>query len=245
MPQSKQDVNVNVKEDPVKQEPSKLKLVPSFEKEQDIKLAEVNRELQLSKTDQEIVEEICPHYYILKERYKEYKNPDPSGLSDGIPLRIDRRHALAIFEAVLSQAASIANIKAEPTRIIKCFIYENDVRKTKIIIDKLVQGTKVDGSPTAVTTVRVGYYQYPKQFQQDLDGDWTPVNGRFQKVYSIDWDPKLVESLSVQGNPYTKQYAVWHPNGTLRKYYRREQFLDMTDDEQIADMEKPKDQQVR
>jgi hypothetical protein len=241
----KEQTNVKVSEDPVKQDTPKLKLVPSFEKEQDIKLSEINQELKLSKTDQDIVSEICPHYYTLKERYREYKNPDPSGLTDGIPLRIDRRHALAIFEAVLSQAATVANIKSEPSRIIKCFVYENDVRKTKIIIDKLVQGTKLDGNPTAVTTVRVGYYQYPKQFQQDLDGDWTPVNGRFEKVYYIDWDKELVEALSVKGNPYTKQYAVWHPNGVLRKYYRREQFLNMTDDEQIQDMEKPKELQVR
>jgi hypothetical protein len=245
MPQSKTDVKEDSK---VIQEP-KLKLVPSFEKEQDIKLAEVP-EISLSTKEKDLIDEICPHYQILKNRYREYKNPDPTGNSDGLPLRIDRKHELAIFEAVLAQALLSKGLKVTPDRIIKCFVYETDesgkeVRKTKLIIDKLVQGERMDGSPTAVAHIRVGYYRYPKQFQQDLDGEWSPINNRFEKVWYLDFDKDIVESLSLVGNPYTKKYCVWHPNGELRKYYRKEQFINLTDDEQIKDMEKPKDQQVR
>lgn len=241
MPQSKQDVNEN---STVKQEPNKYRLVPNFDKEPDVKLSEVGQELQLSGTDTEIVDDICPHYNILRSRYREYKNPDPTGNSDGIPCRINRIHELAPMDAVLSQAAYIKSIKVTPSRIIKCFVYEVDkqtgkqIRKTKLIVDKTIQGEKTDGSPTTVADVRVGYYKYPKQMQQDLDGDWSPVNNRLEKVWYLDWDDEYVKSLSTIGNPYTKKYAVWHPDGTMRKYYRKEDFFNMSDDEAIEDIER-------
>ncbi len=242
MPQSKQDVSND--NSTVKQEPPKYRLVPDFDKEPDVKLSEVGTELQLSGTDAEIVDQICPHYTILKKRYREYKNPDPTGNSDGIPCRIDRIHELAPMDAVLAQSADIKSIKVTPHRIIKCFVYEVDPttgkqeRKTKMIIDKTLQGERVDGSLTTIADIRVGYYKYPKQMQQDLDGFWTPVNNRLEKVWYLDWNDDYALSFSNIGNPYTKKYAVWHPDGTMRKYYRKEDFFSMTDDEAIEDIER-------
>jgi hypothetical protein len=227
-----------------KQVPSNVKLVPAFKKEQDINLGEVEQ-LKLTVDENSIVDSICPHYNILKSRYAEYKNPDPTGRSDGLMLQIDRRHELATFTAVLSQAALLSNIETEPTRIIKCFVYENGKQVPKLVYDTNVKGIRSDGSPTTIANIRVGYYRYPLQFQKDNDGEWSPINNRFEKNWYLDWNKEEVERLSNIGNPYTKKYCVWHPDGHDRKYYRKEHFLNMTDEEQIKDMEKPKDQQVR
>jgi hypothetical protein len=223
---------------------SKKILVPSFDKEPDIKLSEINQDLVLNETDSELVDRICPHYLTLKNRYQEYRNPDPEGKNpDGFPLKIDRVHELAPLTAVLTQSV-LSTIKEEVLRIVKCFVYEEDngkeVLKPKMIIDKQVQGERVDGTPSTLASVRVGYYKYPMQFQQDLDGDWEPINNKFKKVWYLDWDPKYAEQLAVQGNPFTKKYAVWHPDTMLpinKKYYRKEEFFSMSDEDQIKDIE--------
>ena len=51
---------------------------------------------------------------------------------------------------------------------------------------------------------------------------------------------EAVEKYAYVGNPYTKKYAVWHPDGIRRGYFTLDDFLKLTDDEQISLIEQGK-----
>ena len=189
------------------------------------------------------VEEItkaCPHYYTLKDRYSEYKNFDAEG-KNPLPLRIDRIHELSAFEATIAQADLSQGLEVTPTRLIKAFDYsKSNERKAYLIVDKRVVGIDGLGRSTNISTVRTGKFKYPAQFEQDGDGDWHAVHSQLQTIYSIPFDKDKANEFANVGNPFIKKYVVWHPDGMRRGHFTRDEFINLSDDEQISLIEQGK-----
>ena len=211
---------------------------PKFEKLADKRIDQVPEQV-ISPDERKIISDICPHYYDLKDRYGEYKNYDDDG-KNPLPLRIDRIHELSAFEATIAQADLTKEIEAIPTRLIKIFDFSKEKREAFLVVDKRVVGIDTQGRSTNISTVRTGKFRYPTQFEQDPDGDWAPVLNRMKTILSIPFDKELVKKHAHTGNPYTKKYVVWHPDGIRRGHFTLDEFLNLTDDEQITLIESGK-----
>ena len=226
------------RENEVFKKKQQIGLVPKFEKLADKRIDQAP-EVVVSDEEREIISEICPHYYDLKDRYGEYLKYDDEG-KNPLPLRIDRIHELSAFEATIAQADLTKDIEVTPTRLIKAFDFSNGKREAYLIVDKRVIGIDGQGRSTNISTVRTGKFKYPTQFEQDNDGDWAPVLNKMKTIMNIPFDKELAQKLANQGNPYTKKYCVWHPDGMRRGYLTLEQFLNLSDDEQISLIEQAK-----
>ena len=188
----------------------------------------------------EAVKQACPHYYTLKDRYSEYKNFDDEG-KNPTPLRINRVHELSAFEATIAQADLTKGLTVTPTRLIKTFDYtKSNKREPFLIIDKRVVGIDTLGRSTNISTVRTGRWRYPSQFEQDKDGDWEPVTNQFQTILDIPFKKETVQEFAQVGNPYIKKYVVWHPDGLRRGHFTLDEFVNLSDDEQIKLIEEGK-----
>ena len=222
-----------IKEEPVKQD------TKGFIKLQDKSINDP-APVEITTDEQDEIRKACPHYYDLKARYGEYKNYDDEG-KNPLPLRIDRIHELSAFEATIAQADLTKGLTVTPTRLIKVFDYsKSNERKPFLIIDKRVVGIDKLGRSTNISTVRTGKFKYPAQFEQDQDGDWKPVQSQLQTIYNIPFDKKTVQEFAQVGNPYTKKYVVWHPDGVRRGHFTLDEFVNLTDDEQIKLIEEGK-----
>lgn len=187
----------------------------------------------ISPDEEEEITNACPHYYILKKRYSEYKNYDDEG-KNPLPLRIDRIHELSGFEATIAQADLSKGLTVTPTRLIKLFDYsKSNERQAYLIIDKRVVGLDKLGRSTNISSVRTGRFKYPAQFEQDGDGDWKPVTNQLQTHYTIPFNKEVVQEFAQVGNPYIKKYVVWHPDGMRRGHFTLDEFINLSDDEQI------------
>ena len=196
--------------------------------------------VEITTDEEDEIRKACPHYYDLKARYGEYKNYDDEG-KNPLPLRIDRIHELSSFEATIAQADLTKGLTVTPTRLIKVFDYsKSNERKPFLIIDKRVVGIDKLGRSTNISTVRTGKFKYPAQFEQDQDVDWKPVQSQLQTIYNIPFDKKTVQEFAQVGNPYTKKYVVWHPDGVRRGHFTLDEFVNLTDDEQIKLIEEGK-----
>ena len=204
---------------------------PTFERKQDKSLATAN-EIVVTDEERERVSKACPHYYDLKERYAEYKNFDDEG-KNPLPLRIDRAHELAGFEATIAQADLTQDLDVFPTRLIKTFDFNSGERKPYLIIDKRVIGIDKQGRSTNISSVRVGRFKYPTQFAQRPDGDWYAVESQFKTILNIPFSKEKVMEFAKVGNPFIKKYVVWHPDGVRRGHFTLEEFTNLTDDQQI------------
>lgn len=205
---------------------------PQFTKIQD-RLTNQVPETVITPEEEQIIKAACPHYYDLKNRYGEYKNYDDEG-KNPLPLRIDRIHELSAFEATLAQADLTKPLDVTPTRLIKAFDYsKSNERQAFLIIDKRVVGIDKLGRSTNISSVRTGKFKYPAQFEQKEDGDWIPVTNQFKTILNIPFTKDEVNKHAHVGNPYTKKYVVWHPDGVRRGHFTLSEFLDLTDDEQI------------
>jgi hypothetical protein len=204
---------------------------PIFEKKPDKSLDNINQP-EATDEEREIVSKICPHYYDLKDRYAEYKNFDDDG-KNPLPLRIDRVHELSAFEATIAQADLTKDIDVFPTRLIKTFSFETGERKTFLIVDKRVVGIDKQGRSTNISSVRIGRFKYPSQFEQDRDGDWRPISNQFKTILNIPFSVEEASKYAHVGNPFIKKYVVWHPDGIRRGHFTLQEFTDLTDDEQI------------
>ena len=222
-----------IKEEPVKQD------TRGFIKLQDKSINDP-APVEITTDEQDEISKACPHYYDLKARYGEYKNYDDEG-KNPLPLRIDRLHELSSFEATIAQADLSKGLTVSPTRLIKVFDYsKSNERKAYLIIDKRVVGIDKLGRSTNISTVRTGKFKYPAQFEQDQDGDWKPVQNQLQTIYNIPFDKKTVQEFAQVGNPYTKKYVVWHPDGVRRGHFTLDEFVNLSDDEQISLIEQGK-----
>lgn len=196
--------------------------------------------VEITDDEQDEIRKACPHYYDLKARYAEYKNFDDEG-KNPLPLRIDRLHQLSAFEATLAQADLTKGLTVTPTRLIKMFDYtKSNERKPFLIIDKRVVGIDKLGRSTNISSVRTGKFQYPAQFEQKPDGDWTPVLNQLQTIYNIPFKKETVLEFAQVGNPYIKKYVVWHPDGVRRGHFTLDEFINLSDDEQISLIESGK-----
>ncbi len=232
MVKSKEPQLEDVIEEPVKQE-------PQFTKLKDKAVGEPTQP-EITIDEQEEIRKACPHYYDLKARYAEYKNYDDEG-KNPLPLRIDRLHQLSAFEATIAQADLSQGLEVTPTRLIKVFDYsKSNERKPFLIIDKRVVGIDKMGRSTNISTVRTGRFKYPSQFEQDQDGDWEPVTNKLQTILNIPFTKDEVSKHAHVGNPYTKKYVVWHPDGVRRGHFTLDEFINLTDDEQIKLIEEGK-----
>ena len=194
--------------------------------------------VKISPDEEQEISKACPHYYTLKNRYSEYKNFDDEG-KNPLPLRIDRIHELSSFEATIAQADLSKGLTVSPTRLIKLFDYsKSNERQAFLIIDKRVVGIDKLGRSTNISSVRTGRFKYPTQFEQDGDGDWAPVTNQFQTHYTIPFNKETVLEFANVGNPYTKKYVVWHPDGMRRGHFTLDEFINLSDDEQISLIEK-------
>jgi len=194
--------------------------------------------VKISADEEQEITKACPHYYTLKQRYSEYKNYDDEG-KNPLPLRIDRIHELSSFEATIAQADLTKGLTVTPTRLIKLFDYsKSNERQPFLIIDKRVVGIDKLGRSTNISSVRTGRFKYPAQFEQKGDGDWAPVTNQFQTIYSIPFKKETVLEFANVGNPYTKKYVVWHPDGMRRGHFTLDEFINLSDDEQISLIEK-------
>ncbi len=210
-----------------------------FEKKPDKSLDKVN-EVEITEDEREIITKICPHYYTLRDRYSEYKNYDDEG-KNPIPLRIDRVHELMGFEATIAQADLSKDIDVVPTRLIKVFDFsETGERSTKLVVDKRVVGIDKEGRSTNISSVRTGVFKYPTQFEQKPDGDWQAVSNQMKKIYNIPFSKEEVLKFANVGNPFIKKYVVWHPDGARRGHFTLEDFINLTDNEQISLIEQGK-----
>ncbi len=220
------------------EEKQKIGLYPQFEKKEDKRIGEKPK-ATVTTEERERIEKICPHYFILRDRYAEYENYDDEG-KNPIPLKIDRIHQLHGFEATLAQADPTKELEVTPTRLIKLFDFSDQQRKPFLLIDKRVIGIDTQGRSTNISSIRTGMYKYPTQFEQDRDGDWKPVTNQFKTILDTPFSKEEVEKYAYVGNPYTKKYAVWHPDGIRRGYFTLDDFLKLTDDEQITLIEQGK-----
>jgi len=211
---------------------------PLFSKKPDKSLEKLSNQVEIPEDEREIVSKICPHYFDLRDRYAEYKNFDDEG-KNPLPLRIDRIHELSAFEATIAQADLTKGLTVSPTRLIKLFDYsKSNERQPFLIIDKRVVGIDKLGRSTNISSVRTGRFKYPAQFEQKGDGDWAPVTNQFQTIYSIPFKKETVLEFANVGNPYTKKYVVWHPDGMRRGHFTLDEFINLSDDEQISLIEK-------
>jgi len=194
--------------------------------------------VKISAEEEDEISKACPHYYTLKNRYAEYKNFDDEG-KNPLPLRIDRIHELSAFEATIAQADLTKGLTVSPTRLIKLFDYsKSNERQPFLIIDKRVVGIDKLGRSTNISTVRTGRFKYPSQFEQDGDGDWKPVTNQLQTHYTIPFKKETVLEFAQVGNPYIKKYVVWHPDGVRRGHFTLDEFINLSDNEQISLIEK-------
>jgi len=210
---------------------------PLFSKKPDKSLEKLSNQVEIPEDEREIVSKICPHYFDLRDRYAEYKNFDDEG-KNPLPLRIDRVHELSAFEATLAQSDMSQEINVFPTRLIKTFTFDTGERKPFLIIDKRVVGIDKQGRSTNISSVRVGKFKYPSQFEQDRDGDWKPVSNEFKTIINIPFDKEEVLKYANIGNPFIKKYVVWHPDGIRRGHFTLDEFTKLSDDEQISLIEK-------
>lgn len=226
-----------------KLEPESIELeAPNQEPQEFIKLQDKAIDspepVKISPDEEQEITRVCPHYYTLKKRYSEYKNYDDEG-KNPLPLRIDRVHELSAFEATIAQADLTKGLTASPTRLIKLFDYsKSNERQPYLIIDKRVVGIDRLGRSTNISTVRTGRFKFPQQFEQKPDGDWTPVTNQLQTNYTIPFTKEAVLPFANDGNPYTKKYVVWHPDGMRRGHFTLDEFINLSDDEQISLIEK-------
>jgi len=194
--------------------------------------------VKITADEENEISKVCPHYYTLKNRYAEYKNFDNEG-KNPLPLKIDRIHELSSFEATLAQADLTKGLTVSPTRLIKLFDYtKSNERQAFLIIDKRVVGIDKLGRSTNISTVRTGRFKYPSQFEQDGDGDWAPVTSQLQTHHTIPFKKETVLEFAQIGNPYTKKYVVWHPDGLRRGHFTLDEFINLSDQEQISLIEK-------
>ena len=213
---------------------------PVLEKKVDKTIDQVNIPEPTDEYRQKI-EEICPHYYILQERYAEYRNVIDEETGKTLPLRIDRQHELSGFEATIAQADPSKDIDVFPTRLVKVFVFNEQYTKDPfLIVDKRVTGIDAQGRSTNISSVRTGYYKYPTQFEQTPSGEWRPVNNQFKKIYDIPFEKETVLKFANVGNPYIKKYVVWHPDGVRRGHFTLEDFINLSDQEQITLIEQGK-----
>jgi hypothetical protein len=222
----KLEPQVDVKvEEPVKQE-------PIFEKKPDKTLVSPGENKNVSEDEREIITKICPHYFDLRDRYGEYNNYDDEG-KNPLPLRIDRVHELAGFEATIAQADLTQDLDVFPTRLIKTFDFNTGKREPFLIVDKRVIGIDKEGRSTNISSVRTGKFKYPTQFEQRPDGDWFAVENQLKTILNIPFTKEKVLEFANVGNPFIKKYVVWHPDGVRRGHFTLQEFTDLTDDEQI------------
>ena len=194
--------------------------------------------IKITADEENEISKVCPHYYTLKNRYAEYKNFDNEG-KNPLPLKIDRIHELSSFEATLAQADLSKGLTVSPTRLIKLFDYtKSNERQPFLIIDKRVVGIDKLGRSTNISSVRTGRFKYPTQFEQDGDGDWAPVTSQLQTHHTIPFKKETVLEFAQIGNPYTKKYVVWHPDGLRRGHFTLDEFINLSDQEQISLIEK-------
>ena len=194
--------------------------------------------VKITADEENEISKVCPHYYTLKNRYAEYKNFDNEG-KNPLPLKIDRIHELSSFEATLAQADLSKGLTVSPTRLIKLFDYtKSNERQPFLIIDKRVVGIDKLGRSTNISSVRTGRFKYPTQFEQDGDGDWAPVTSQLQTHHTIPFKKETVLEFAQIGNPYTKKYVVWHPDGLRRGHFTLDEFINLSDQEQISLIEK-------
>ena len=194
--------------------------------------------VKITADEENEISKVCPHYYTLKNRYAEYKNFDNEG-KNPLPLKIDRIHELSSFEATLAQADLTKGLTVSPTRLIKLFDYtKSNERQAFLIIDKRVVGIDKLGRSTNISSVRTGRFKYPTQFEQDGDGDWAPVTSQLQTHHTIPFKKETVLEFAQIGNPYTKKYVVWHPDGLRRGHFTLDEFINLSDQEQISLIEK-------
>jgi len=212
-----------------------VKLVPNFKLEQDVRATDPEEDVQLSDAQSVVIEEACPHFKILKDRYSQYKGPDTYGNPDKIPTPIARRHSLQSFIKLIANADLSKGLKIQPTRLIKTFVYdeETQTKKPYLIVSQLIVGQRPDGSDTHLTSVSIGYYEFPLQFQQDADGEWTAVNNKFKKVWYLPFTKELVQKYANIGDPHIKKYTVQNLDGTRAANLTYNQFLSLSDDEGI------------
>ena len=212
---------------------SEPKQEPTFEKKPDKSLAKVNEAIDASEEEREIITKICPHYFDLRDRYAEYKNFDNEG-KNPLPLRIDRVHELAGFEATIAQADLTKDLEVFPTRLIKTFDFNSGERKPFLIVDKRVIGIDKEGRSTNISSVRTGKFKYPSQFEQRPDGDWFAVENQLKTILNIPFTKEKVMEFANVGNPFIKKYVVWHPDGIRRGHFTLDEFVNLSDDEQIG-----------
>ena len=212
-----------------------VKLVPNFKIEQDVRSTDPEEDVVISNSDLDVIEEACPHFKILKDRYAQYRGPDVFGNPDKIPTPINRRHSLTSFVKLVANADLSKGLKIQPTRLIRTFVYDEETEKKKpyLIVSQLIVGQKPDGTDTHLTSVSIGYYEFPLQFKQDLDGDWEPVNNKFKKVWYIPFTKEVADKYAKIGDPHIKKYTVQNLDGTRQANLTYKQFLDISDEEGI------------
>jgi len=215
-----------------------VKLEPSFKVEEDVRSLDPE-EVKISESDLDVIEQACPHFSILKERYAKYKNPDDYGNPDRIPTEISRRHSLTSFIKLVSEADLSKGLTIQPTRLIKTFVYDEETQTKKpfLIVSQLIVGQKSDGTDTHLTSVSIGFYEFPLKFQQDGDGVWTPVNNKFKKVWYIPFTKENAEKYANMGDPHIKKYTVQNLDGTRAANLTYNEFLNLSDEEGIKKAE--------
>jgi len=209
-----------------------VKLVPNFKLEQDVRTTDPEEDVVISDSALEVIEKACPHFKILKDRYSQYKGPDTYGNPDRIPTPISKRHSLTSFTKLIANADLSKGLKIQPTRLIKTFVYNEETEKKEpyLIVSQLIVGQKPDGSDTHLTSVSIGYYEFPLQFQQDADGEWSPVNNKFKKVWYIPFTKEAADKYAKIGDPHIKKYTVQNLDGTRQANLTYSEFLTLSDE---------------
>jgi len=212
----------------------KVTLEPSFKLEKDVRSTDPE-DVTISQPDLDVIEQACPHFKILKDRYAAYKGPDDYGNPDRIPTPIARRHSLSSFTTLISQADLSKGLKIQPTRLIKTFVYdeETQTKKPYLLVNQLIVGQKPDGDDTHITGIMIGYYEYPLQFKQNADGEWSPVNNKFAKKYYIPFTKEAAEKYANMGDPHIKKYTVQNLDGSRGANLTYNEFLTLNDEDGI------------
>ena len=213
----------------------KVTLEPTFKLEKDVRSTDPEEDVKISDSNLAVIEEACPHFKILKDRYALYKNPDDYGNPDRIPSPIARRHSLTSFIKLISQADLSKGLRIQPTKLTKTFVYDPETQTMKpyLLVKQLIVGTKPDGDDTHITGVSIGYYEYPLQFKQDGDGEWAPVNNKFAKKYYIPFTREEAQKYADIGDPHIKKYVVENLDGSRKANLTYKQFLELSDEEGI------------
>jgi len=225
---------VNSKNQDIKSD-KKVALEPTFKLESDVRSTDPEEDVKISDSSLKVIQEACPHFSILKERYALYKNPDDYGNPDRIPTPIDRRHSLDSFIKLISTADLSKGLKIVPTRLSKTFVYDEETQTMKpfLIVKQLIVGVKPNGDDTHMTGLSIGFYEYPLQFRQDGDGEWSAVNNKFAKKYYMPFTKELAEKYARMGDPHIKKYTVYNLDGTRQANLTYKQFLELSDEEGI------------